>query len=97
MKTLLLGVSFALLFTVVVEAMFSYLEKLLGIDPQWHWLVLLIATIVALSGIVWSLLGLSRKPEGEESTGIIDGGKEKGYKSLEPSRFKRIIIWLRNH
>lgn len=94
MKTSILAVSLALLFAMVVEVMFSYLEKLLGIDPQWHWLVLLIATIVALAGIVWTLFELSKKPTSEESVGLITIG---GYKSLEPSRLKRIINWFRTH
>lgn len=94
MKALVLAGSFALLLGVVVEVMFSYLEKLVGIDPKWHWLVLLVAAIVALLGMAWALLGLSKKPESEESIGLIT---PEGVKSLEPSRFRRIIDWLKTH
>jgi cell division protein FtsW (lipid II flippase) len=84
-KTLALAFGLAILLGLVVGALLSYLP--------W-WAIILIA-IFALCLIVWALIGLSKKDVSEENIGMIYG--DKGYQSLEPNTFKRIIAWLKTH
>lgn len=95
MKTLVIAFGFAVILAVLVELMFSYLAHLLGIDPQWHWLVLLIAGLIGLSMVVWGVYGLATKETDDDINVQLIFPDE--VITVKDSKWKKIIKWLKEH
>jgi hypothetical protein len=79
---------------VIFEVIFNYFKRLIGIGPEWHWLIFLIAALLSIIGVIWSIFRLSRKDKYEESVGLITPNR---YEKAEPSLIQRVIEWLNEH
>ncbi len=93
MRDLVIAGGFALILAGLVEIMLSLFVE----DPTLRLIILIAILVVGIAMVIGGIIWKTRKSISDEVIGIIDGGKEEGYKSLEPSIFKRIIEWLRNN
>ena len=66
-------------------------------DPTLRLIILILVFIVGLAMVIYGIILKTKKPLSDETVGMINGGKEEGYKSLEPNIFRRIINWFRNN
>ena len=95
MKVVILALGLAVVLAVLADAVFNYLERLLGIDHRWHWLVLLLAGLMGLALIAWALIP-RKKAEWPIVTTITDktGTREEVVKQSSWERFKE---WWESH
>lgn len=94
MRDLVIAGGFALILAGLMETMLEFLGVA---DPILRWIIIAVIFVVGIAMAVIGIILKTKKRPWEETPGIIDGGKEKGYRSLEPNVFRRIIDWLKTH